>query len=972
MVACLAILILMVGHLGLQGGLGDALTRNDIAEGRLFKKKFGLEISADSNFSKTLMPPPQHLLSTRLRGFVCKSCLSKLRAPRGHQIPWTARTFASDDKPRRKGGWDLPHGTVRYFEQTPDGVRTEIKDDDDDVSMDRLREKLKEIEERTGKTADDLDAQDLDEILQEISPGGDEGALDRYLERVLLEQDPTGFEDGSGPMSKEEERIQNQLELINAIDVDNISDKDREILKGMLPQVVQKGKPTTLQESTPSAASPSGSSILHEYNRPTLPIASFPVKYHGYLRHLEQCVNGNVTGPASQKRSRRRGALREQPLSNPSVRIKQTWKAYVMCRSALKSSPHIVPRRFWVAIWNILQDEDIQNLDRLSHIKRLGDDMQALGVDMSPDQRLLYIEAVFVDADQATAIQAWESMASSSMDRDKAYWDLGARMFCRHGLIDRAIDSAENILKKTNDPSDFRLLLPVIGAVLKSDDEFSVQRAWALYIRLRFNLGDQITMEDYDSLISMFMDANRQDQALAVFKDMMLTNDIRRADRDSIGRYTISVGKNAVLSSLRISPAELGWRDFKTVDRLPSDLDNPIFFASWMKKLIGDEELDSAEKVYHLMQEHGIRPSSISINGLVGAWYRSKNEKYHEKADALAWQMIEERKRVVALRDLKYNPRTFEGPVRVVMTTDMPNARPVNQVPYATIETFSILLQQYRRRQKFTLIPGLFEALNEARIKPNVGFMNQLLLTDIKADTPALAWNTYRSLTDLDKSKGSLVQPDFETYLILWESMAHAYDSIKTKSSKWPKLPSPRVIFGDMMQHMKLQKGPLPNELYQTIIMCFCLREDQAGTAVALKALKYVFGNFPTENTARSIVLQLARVSLTNEWGRAPRRLNVKSTISRERIHSVTAALNYLKGQRAEVLRQQGIEFDALEGDAKLEETILLLSQLLRYSYEHQVKGKVLKDAPSESGSAARSMGVPECIPWKVLEGSES
>lgn len=189
------------------------------------------------------MPPPQHLLSTRLRGFVCKSCLSKLRAPRGQQILWTARTFASDDRPRRKkGGLDLPHGTVRYFEQTPDGVRTEIKDDDDDLSMDRIRDKLREIEEKTGKTADDLDAQDLDDILQEISPGGEEDALDGYLEKVLSEgQDSAEFEDSSEIMSKEEERIQNQLELINSIDVDNISDEDRAMLKGMLLEVAQKG-----------------------------------------------------------------------------------------------------------------------------------------------------------------------------------------------------------------------------------------------------------------------------------------------------------------------------------------------------------------------------------------------------------------------------------------------------------------------------------------------------------------------------------------------------------------------------------------------------------------------------------------------------------------------------------------------------------------------------------------------------------
>ncbi|KAE8447606.1 hypothetical protein EG329_010577 [Mollisiaceae sp. DMI_Dod_QoI] len=938
------------------------------------KKSSGLRFQ-HSIFRKLLMPPPQHLLSNRLRGFVCKSCLSKLQAPQRQQISWTARRFASDDRPRRKKGvWDVPQGTIRYFEQTPDGVRTEIQDDEDDAFTESVRKQLKELENQTGRTIDDLDEEDIQRILRGLSSeskGGD--TLGMLFKDDSLDsqdsQDQFEFEKAFETMATQDQEIKAQMDLVDSVDVDNLSAEDRVRLREALLGSVKKDRPPKPQTPRDSESpKPDKNRVFNEPSLLSLPIASFPAKTHQYLRSLQNCVNNNVPGGASVKRPLRRRSRLEKPLSDNAIRIRETWRAYIMCRSALISSPQLVPPRFWAALWNILQEENIHNLDRMSHIKTLGDDMQKSGANMSQSQRLLYIEAVFVEADQATAIQAWESMAlgSSQIGNRKEYWDLGTRMFCRHGLIDRAIDCANNILQTTNDPNDFRLILPIIGAVLRSNEKSSIQRAWALYIRLRFNLGDKITMEDYDTLISMFMDTNNREQALAVFKDMMLTGSTRRADRDSLGRYASSVGKSSVLSSMKILPSELEWQDFNTVDRLPSHLNNSIFFASWMKKLIGDGELNSAEKVYNLMQEHGIRPSSISINGLIGAWYRKGNEKYREKAETLAWQMIRERKQVVALRNRKYDPKALEGPIRMVMNSNKPDFKNVTLVPYATIETFSILLQQYRQRQKQTLIPGLLDALKESRIKPNVAFMNQLLLTDMKAQTPQWAWNTYRSLTDQKKSRGSAVQPNLETYQILWEIMARAFDPIVRSATKGQyKLESARTIFADMMQHLRSQEGPLPNELYQTIILCFCLQKDQAGSAVALRALQRFFGNFPTENTARAIVLELARTGFVNEDGFAPRRLNPKSEVSQKRIHNVTQALGFLKTHRAEILRQQGIDLDSLEGDAKLEETIVLLSQLLRYGYEYKpVDGITLLDAEEASRLAARQMGVPECVTW--------
>lgn len=613
-----------------------------------------------------------------------------------------------------------------------------------------------------------------------------------------------------------------------------------------------------------------------------------------------------------------------------------------------------------------MEQDGIHNLDRMSHIKRLGDDMQKLDVPMSETQRLLYIEAIFVEANHVKAIEAWEANPMKQPE----YWELGTRMLSRHGLLDRAMACAETFFERANDPNSFRLLLPLIAAALRTGDEFCLQRAWALYIRLRFNLGDEITMEDYDAVIVMFMEANKAEQALAVFKDMMLTGIARSAYRTSIARYMEKVGRHAILSSVKINAQELDWQNFQIVDKFPSHLNNHMFFGSWIKKLIGDGELDYAEKVYHLMQEHKIRPSSISINGLIGAWFRKGNETSRTKAETLAWRMIKERIDVVAQRRAKYDPKKIKSPIRLIMTDEKPDFIPVTWVPYATIETFTILLRQYRRQQKHELIPGLFDALREARIKPDIGFMNQLLVTENKAQMPMWAWDTYCSLTDETKPKGAIVQPNYKTYQILWELLAKVSDPITgSKGQRLHfKFASPRVLFADMMKHMQLHKDPLPNELYQTIILCFCLEKDQVGTAVALRALQHYFHKFPSENTARAIILQLARTGLVNEHGRASRRLASDSRSTKERVHHVTQLLQYHKDQRVEALKQQGIIFDELEGNAKLEQTLVVLSSLLRFGYQHKpVDGKDLPHVRYSSYTAARQMGVPESVLWEDI-----
>lgn len=180
------------------------------------------------------MTAPQRLLSSRIRGFVCKSCLSRLQASRQPRLPVAARGFASTPQ-SRKGIWDTPLGTVRYFDQDENGVRTEITEEDDEL-VDTLRTKLQKIEETTGKTMDDLDEDDLQNLLKEISAES-KGATDPdgFLEGGLPDtKDDTEAEQALDVMTKQHTEVQSRLDFINSFDLENLSDDDRDTLRAGL------------------------------------------------------------------------------------------------------------------------------------------------------------------------------------------------------------------------------------------------------------------------------------------------------------------------------------------------------------------------------------------------------------------------------------------------------------------------------------------------------------------------------------------------------------------------------------------------------------------------------------------------------------------------------------------------------------------------------------------------------------------
>lgn len=630
---------------------------------------------------------------------------------------------------------------------------------------------------------------------------------------------------------------------------------------------------------------------------------------------------------------------------------------YSLARAALLDEPDEVPMAVWSHLWTAFSTENRPNPDRTALIKRLGEDMDEIEAPLSPSQRMLYIECVLRERLPERALELWEKAQDISEAVGNDYWALGVRLLSQLGHTQRAFDAAAFLFRDGKKPYQFRALIPLIKSCLASRSQISVQRAWALYVRVKANLGHEMNLEDYDAVISSFLNVEEPELALAVFRDMMLTGDRSMSSRDATSLQKLYSGGD--LSSLDFGQKELDWRDSRLISHLPPKFHNKFFYGSWVKKLIGDGQLKEAKQVLDLMQDHGIQPSPIQMNGLIGAWFRLGTASSWKVANDLAWRMIDRRAELMAWRDWKFD---LQAPLRPQLS---PESKPAfikrsETFPPATLETFVLLVREYRQLQKHAQLLDLFEEFRKSRIVPNTQFMNQLLLLDLKMKQKTWAWDTYSSMTTNHGLK-----PNIQTFTVLWNMEKRTVDLINGPRQKihLHNFPRPRELFAEIAKHKSaiLKEGKLTRELYDLIVLTFSLASDQIGTAVALKVFHKHFDALPSEETARTILLQLTRMGLTNEAGIKPRRLDLGKAATQQRLGAVAQVTAMFRERRIEALKEKGIVFEKLSPEAQREESTHMLSDLLRYAASQTMSNTPVVE---RAQSVAEQMGFPDCNPF--------
>ncbi|EAQ90899.1 hypothetical protein CHGG_02834 [Chaetomium globosum CBS 148.51] len=712
------------------------------------------------------MPPRTFALDlgSRCSSYVCKSCLDSLRPLNTTYRPWLARQSSSRSLARR----------------TPPPPRAPRQDEGAPNPAELQRILTEEFERGPEPPASDSTGLDVKFFDQEAS-----GQIRRL-------RDDDEFGEVAGGLDSEIETAISGLEkdMINTL----------KMLQRMEKQGGKSG-----QERADALRRQFKKTIRVQYKGKMGPEA----EAYGMMRilgfsGLRQRHVYNLNTFLARDSVVKGGIPRPKDLAD-------CWKYYSAARKSLSSAWHNVPQEVWNFLWMTLswEGEGVENPNRMQHIYILARDMQAAGVPLRDSQQLLAIEAMFIEGWEEEAIEAWKKgvvTLGSQPETFKKYWELGVRMYCLYGDTERAQRAADTLLKSSQPPEP-RILLPIIRAL--GATKSTLEQAWETYTQMRTLLGETMTIEDYDEVITVFLTSDCVEYALQVFVDMMFSRAI----------------------------------DVRGKMKLPLAVGNHFFIGKWLKRLIGAGDLEGAYKVVVYVQDKGITPAPIQLNGLIGAWLRSGSAENVEKAEALAWSMIQVRLDYVKLREqegiIKFH--TVPGPS---ITEQAAVERPEFICrTRATAETFSILAENYCSRRLHSRLQELFEVLQQAKIGPTSFLMNQVIRSYSQNGDAAEAVNLYRAMTEEQH-----IRPDGHTFLTLFNTLSVNRLIQRDPDLAKQDITTARAFFRDMVRAEWTFDSPdIFAQLPRTVLFSLLKAKDFRGMVVAARAMQALFAFHPPE-----------------------------------------------------------------------------------------------------------------------------
>ncbi|KAI0432978.1 hypothetical protein F5Y09DRAFT_300443 [Xylaria sp. FL1042] len=577
--------------------------------------------------------------------------------------------------------------------------------------------------------------------------------------------------------------------------------------------------------------------------------------------------------------------------------IQGLWKAYSGARTTMAGRWHTVPAPTWEVLWQTLSAEYIFNTNRMSHIYALAKDMQQSGIALRPEQQILALEAIFVDGWENEAIENHRrhvSTLGTNPETFGPFWQLGLQMHCRVGDLERAERIANTILESPN-KVDPRFVQPLIK--LYAETPATVERGFKLYRDLRASLGDSMTIEDYDAIISYFLASGNTEHALYIFVDMMKSGSI----------------------------------DLLKAQQYPPSIANPFFFGKWLKRLIGTGDLEGAFNVLRFMRSQGIIPRAIQVNGLIGAWLRSGAADDAQKAEDVAWAMIDTRIQFVEMRR-----RQLESPNLNLQSLG-------DGWPRANLETFSLLAENYKERGLTAKIGPLWQSFQDAEIAPDSFMLNQLLLSLLQDGRGDAVLPMYQEIVERFSLK-----PDSHTFMALWQALpANRFTRI-LPTNFGAETSRTRALFAEMVKHMSIFKSKDGIEidafLARNILHSFRKIRDHAGLLLAYRALRRMLNYNPPDMVVFEMLLgtlDLERLAKRREGSKL--------------IKARTALDHYLAHRHRELVRSGDLEDgEDMSPEMRTEETGNFLELQLETNFSDMEEG----DAEQLGIEAAEEMGL--------------
>ncbi|MCJ1232866.1 hypothetical protein MMC14_000820 [Varicellaria rhodocarpa] len=607
---------------------------------------------------------------------------------------------------------------------------------------------------------------------------------------------------------------------------------------------------------------------------------------------------------------------------------KELRRWYNLCKQSVPSFFSFLSDASWEVLWQ--SHHNLNEKDRFQSTKLIIflEDVLSCQRELNLQQTMAYIESLMKEGRYQKAINWWqkeEVAMRAKQDFSHEFENLIVRLHSEGNQPQAAENLALKALK-LSEPATARIFVPVIASWARCRDNRSLKHAWDLYVRLRNQLSEHITAKDYDSLSMCFLKVGRTDLALAIFKDLMLAD--RSSEHDSQQLYHKASGYVGMLRLHSNNMEELMNVSFTALTVLPPEFHHKYFFASWMKRLIGIGEIDAASSIVGIMHQRGIMPDPMHLNGIIGAWFRDGGTKDEERALQTGWAMIRQRLDLVEKR--RGSILSASSPSGPPVLEESLLAVPLDEhgaVPPASIETFSILLLYYTRRQMWIQVQHIQTAMTMAEIQPNSYVMNHLLYAELRNRDSQSAWNLYKKMS-------VEVRPDIETFACLWDCEKANLDSLHRSPSNL--FPEPRALFCEMMGTITITRDKdrervrkeIQGEYYQQIIRCFCLANDLQGIVVALHTFKNFLGIYPDTATIRIIMLQVARQGEVKAGRTRYQRRRFRDHPDRNtNLLNATKIMVLLTQQRAEELHERNIHIDAVD---EKDEQLWLLTKLLR------------------------------------------
>ncbi|KAK6079778.1 pentatricopeptide repeat domain-containing protein [Seiridium cupressi] len=712
------------------------------------------------------MPPKTALIERRSKDYICRSCLLGLRRQPSAHPPWSIRQASQTAAAARPAA---PH-------------RNKVQRVDDAERLKTLK-KLGLLR----RTKEEEEEEVTVNYFQE--EGGKLRRLSNVDEFNEALNDPGGqMESDLEALEKDAKRVKDYYDLLVKAEIETQTSN---------PDVIRSEVKKLLESETPLSTTALDalndlSQVLESEPNGPIRIGTRTLGIKDWAPHQSKKIvrlNNNLQLAARQLD---RGKLDKQGF--------QVWKYYYGVRRDLSTRWNVVPKAVWALLWDIFAIESPKNPNRWHHVHVLAKDMTEAGVELSPKQQLLAIEATFLEGWHKEAVDNHKRNASTlgaDPETFLDFWQLGFRMYCHTGDLERA-ERLLDVIVESNYEHDTRFMLPLVRAYAQQPG--SVEKAYDLYHFIRTKLGDAMTIEDYDVIISYFLAARQSEKALWVFVEMMTSGRIQLRDSN----------------------------------KLPPSVANEFFVGKWLKRLMLVGDYEGAYNALLHMKDQGVMPRPLVLNVLIGSWLRTGVAANVQRAEDIAWTMINSRLQFVKLRS--------ELRVRAQPAVQMKYHQSGVGWPKATLETFSLLAENYKDRGVLAKTEELWDAFKKAEVGPDGFFMNQLLFSLLRNGRGKEVHNLYRAMTQ--QFKHNNLRPDSKTFLALWQALPPNRLQHWKPEEVSEHVRASRSLFAEMVSFassLQADKKTVTFQLARTIMHTFRRLEDPISMLVAYRALRLVF-----------------------------------------------------------------------------------------------------------------------------------